>query len=131
MVKRVMLAALVLMVLAVSACQSGLNFYEPKPAKVYREHRREIMAARGFDNELTSSTQWKLKIKECKVKNNRADIVAEEITAKIPPNAASFVFATYVKRELKVQMWKKGDTWKVMRETVVSEEVSTHDDRKP
>ncbi|MBN2120939.1 MAG: hypothetical protein JW734_07810 [Candidatus Omnitrophica bacterium] len=121
---------ILVVILAVLAWTNRFYLYEPAPAKVYHEYRKKKMAARGFSNEITESTRWSLRIKNCKVKDDIAEVLATEFTAKIPPNAASFVFATTTKSELKAELKLINKKWVVIKDSTLKKEVSTYEDRK-
>ena len=59
-----------------------------------------------------------------------AEIRAIVKTGTIPHGAASLAFATIVTRNIDVEMEKTASRWVVVKETVVSEDVSTYEDRK-
>jgi hypothetical protein len=105
-------------------------FQEAAPAKQYREYRKAVMAGKGFTKKSLQSTKWDLKIESCEIEGSTAVVTAVETTAKIPPNAASFAFATIVTRKLEVELELQGEKWVVSDETVLDETFSTFEDRK-
>ena len=74
--------------------------------------------------------KWSIEIEECSVSGDRAQVRAVVKMATIPPNAASFAFATIVTRTIDAELQKKKGRWIVAKETIASEDVSTYEDRK-
>lgn len=107
-----------------------LNIFLPAPAKAYYEYRQKIMSDKGFSPDMTASTKWSLNITNCEVKGKIATISATEKTSKIPPNAASHTFATKITRKIKATVRLSDKSWRVEGERILSEEVSTYEDRK-
>jgi hypothetical protein len=105
-------------------------FQEPAPAKQYREYRKAVMAGKGFNERNAHNSRWSLKIESCETEGSTAVVTAVETTARIPPNAASFTFATIVTRKLEVELELQGEKWVVSNENVLDETVSTFEDRK-
>lgn len=105
-------------------------FQEPAPAKQYREYRKAVMAAKGFNERTSHNARWSLKIESCEIEGSTAVLTAVETTARIPPNAASFAFATIVTRKLEVELELQGEKWVVANENVLDETISTFEDRK-
>jgi hypothetical protein len=108
----------------------GKEMLEPAPAKAYRAHVASELRAKGFSNETSSSTRWSLEVSRCSVENGVAEVYAQVVTKRIPPNAASFAFATIVQTERKARLENQGGIWKVVDQQILKEEVSTFDDRK-
>lgn len=105
-------------------------FQEPAPAKQYREYRKSVMAAKGFNKRNAHNSRWNLKIENCEIEGSTAVVTAVETTARIPPNAASFAFATIITRKLEVELELQGEKWVVSNENVLDENFSTYEDRK-
>lgn len=122
------LAILVAVVAVLVAWQ--MDIFEPAAAKEYRAFTKRAMERSGFSKDLVSTRKWSIEIEDCSVSGDRADLRAIIKTATIPPNAASFAFATIVTRTVDAEMEKRGGRWVVAKETVVSEDVSTYEDRK-
>ena len=108
----------------------GKEMLEPAPAKAYRAHVASELRAKGFTNATPSSPRWSMEVSRCRVENGRAEVRAQVVTEYIPRGAASFVFATVVQSERKAILEKQGDTWKVVEQQILKEEVSTHEDRE-
>ena len=107
-----------------------MDVFEPAAAKAYRAHTERALEGKGFSDDMVSSKKWSMEIEDCAVSGDRADVRAVVKTATIPPNAASFVFATIITRTIDAEMEKKGGRWVVVSENVVAEVVSTYEDRK-
>ena len=105
-------------------------FHEPAAAKQYREYRKTVMAAKGFNERNAHNSRWSLKIESCEIDGSPAVVNAVETTARIPPNAASFAFATIVTRKLEVELELQDEKWVVANENVLDENFSTYEDRK-
>ena len=126
--KKVLLLALVVAIGGVGAWKAGL--LEAAPAKAYKEHRQRYLEANGFSQDLVSQAKWSIDIDACEQSGSQATVMATEQTARIPGNAASFAFATIVTRQLKAELALEDGKWVLVNEEVVSEDVSTYDDRK-
>ena len=122
------LPLVILIIIAVVVWKVAFN--EPAPAKQYREYRKAVMAAKGFNERNAHNSRWGLKIESCEIKDSTALVTAVETTARIPPNAASFTFATIVTRKLEIELELQGEKWVVLNENVLDETVSTFEDRK-
>ena len=122
------LAVLLVVVAVIVAWQ--MDFFEPAAAKAYRAHTERAMERGGFSDDLVSPAKWSVDIESCDVAGDRADIRAIVKTGTIPRGAASLAFATIVTRTVDVDMEKKGSMWVVVKEDVISREVSTYEDRK-
>jgi hypothetical protein len=121
--------AILLVVVAVIVAWH-LDFFEPAAAKAYRAHTERAMERGGYSDDLVSPNKWSVDIENCKVSGDQAEIRAIVKTGTIPQGAASLAFATIVTRSIDVEMEKRGGRWVVAKETVVSEDVSTYEDRK-
>ncbi|MCP4649383.1 MAG: hypothetical protein GY853_04790 [PVC group bacterium] len=110
--------------------QTGV--FEPKAVKVYRAYREKTVARQeGIKTgKPSASTRWSLKINSCKIEDSIADISATERVARIPLNAASFVFATIITTEFKAKLRLKDDKWIVFKEQSLSRDISTYEQRK-
>ncbi len=107
-----------------------MDVFEPAAAKAYRVHTERALEGKGFSDDMVSSKKWSMEIEDCTVSGDRADVRAVVKTATIPPNAASFVFATIITRTIDAEMENKGGRWVVVNENVVAEDISTYEDRK-
>jgi peptidoglycan/LPS O-acetylase OafA/YrhL len=122
------LAILLVVVAVIVAWQ--MNFFEPAAAKAYRAHTERAMERGGYSDDLVSPAKWSIDIENCSVSGDQAEIRAIVKTGTIPQGAASLAFATIVTRTIDVEMEKRGGRWVVAKEKVVSEDVSTYEDRK-
>jgi len=122
------LAVLLLVVAVIVAWQ--MNFFEPAAAKAYRAHTERAMERGGYSDDLVSPAKWSIDIESCSVSGDQASIRAIVKTGTIPHGAASLAFATIVTRTVDVEMEKRGGRWVVAEEKVISEDVSTYEDRK-
>lgn len=121
--------AVVLVVVAVVVAWQ-MDVFESGAAKAYRAHTERTMERGGYSDDLVSPNKWSVDIESCNVSGDRAEIRAIVKTGTIPHGAASLAFATIVTRNIDVEMEKTASRWVVVKETVVSEEVSTYEDRK-
>jgi hypothetical protein len=122
------LAILLAVVAVIVAWQ--MDVFEPAAAKAYRAHTERAMERGGYSDDLVSPNKWSVDIEDCSVSGDRAEIRAIVKTGTIPHGAASLAFATIVTRKVDVEMEKRGGRWVVAKETVVSQDVSTYEDRK-
>jgi hypothetical protein len=122
------LAILLVVVAIIVAWQ--MNFFEPAAAKAYRAHTERSMERGGYSDDLVSPAKWSIDIENCSVSGDQAEIRAIVKTGTIPQGAASLAFATIVTRTIDVEMERRGGRWVVAKEKVVSEDVSTYEDRK-
>ncbi len=104
--------------------------FEPAASKAYKAHRQAVLEAHGYSRDLVAQRKWSLKIESCDTVGDTAHVRASERTATIPPNAASFAFATIVTEKLEAQLELKNGKWLVAEEKVVNRDVSTYEDRK-
>ena len=102
----------------------------PEPVKIYKAHREKVATAQDYSARTISTAKWSIKIISHDINDTRAEIKAIEYTSKIPPNAASHVFATKTTRELEAVLFQQHGTWELANERVLSESVSTYEDRK-
>ena len=108
----------------------GKEMLEPAPVKAYRAHIASELGAKGFTNAASTSARWSMKVSQCTVENSMAEVQAQIVMEHIPRGAASFAFATVAQSERKAMLEKQGDTWKVVEQEILKEEVSTYEDRK-
>jgi hypothetical protein len=121
--------AVLLVVIAVIVAWQ-MNFFEPAPAKAYRAHTERAMERGGYSDDLVSPAKWSIDIENFSVSGDQAEIRAVVKTGTVPQGAASLAFATIVTRTIDVEMEERGGRWVVAKEKVVSEDVSTYEDRK-
>ena len=107
-----------------------MDVFEPAAAKAYRAHTERAMERGGFSDDLVSPAKWSIDISSCDVSGDQAKISAIVKTGTIPHGAASLAFATIVTRTVDVEMEKRNSVWVVVKEEVVSRDVSTYEDRK-
>ncbi|MCP4896139.1 MAG: hypothetical protein GY906_04115 [bacterium] len=117
-----------LLVLVAVVWKTGV--FEPAAAKAYKAHRKAQLEAQGYSRDIVSPAKWTLEIESCMTNGDKAEILAVEKTATIPPNAASLAFATIATRHIEATLERKNGRWLIASEEVVSKDVSTYEDRK-
>jgi len=122
------LAILVSVVAVIVAWQ--MDVFEPAAAKAYRAHTERAMERGGYSDDLVSPAKWSVDIESCSVSGDQAEIRAIVKTGTIPHGAASLAFATIVTRTIDAEMEKRNGRWVVVDEEVLTEDVSTYEDRK-
>jgi hypothetical protein len=125
---KVLLAILAVVVAVIVAWQ--MHVFAPAAAKASRAYTEQAMEARGYSDDLVSPDKWSIDIESCDVSGDRADLRAIVKTGTIPQGAASLAFATIVTRTVDVEMEKRDSVWVVAKEKVISEDVSTNEDRR-
>ena len=126
--KKVSLVVAVVIVVVVAA--SMLDVFAPAASKTYRSYRQAVLEQEGFSKELVASKKGSVEVDECTVSGDTATVRATQKTAVIPPNAASFAFATIVTTRFEATLEKAAGGWKVVEEKELSRDVSTYEDRK-
>ena len=136
--RRHVLFTLVFLVALTAGCSKIKQLFESKAARAYREYRASLHTEYPEEPPYSQIPELmrhafidsRIDFEKCKVDGDSADIVVLETTRWMPPNAAGLNFATIVSLKIHAAMKKNGDKWEVAEEEILTEEISTHDDRK-
>lgn len=130
--KRAFLAILVVGC-ALAGCSRIKQFADPPAAKFYRDYRRGVVQedVRNYMELVDHSfVDYNLDVTSAQEESAVYYIEATETVRWMPPNAAGINFATIFTRELSAEIEEIDGEWQVVSEDVVSETISTYDQRQ-